>query len=117
MEQALTEQEFDFAGFLGRVFNMSLDEMIEAAEKEAERVERLLHPPKGERGVGKRLSYPAHHYSTLLGGFLFFLRAGGKHGIKPTGMTKAEFMSLKPVLEELVEKRDLPPSVLEAFYS
>ena len=117
MEQTLTKQEFDFAGFLERVFNMRLDEMIDAAEEEAGRVERLLHPPKGERGVGKRQSYPAHHYSTLLAGFLFFLKAGGKHGIKPAGMTEAEFASLKPVVEELVEKRELPPSVLEAFYS
>ncbi len=113
----MTEQQYDFGHFIGLVSHKSRDEMIRMAEAEAERVKRLLHPRKGERGVGKQSEYLIHHYGTLLGGLIFFLRAGSKHGIKPAGVSEAEFQSFKPVIEELVEKRELPPAALEAFYS
>jgi hypothetical protein len=111
------EHEFDFERFLGRVSDMNLDEITTAAEEEAERVKRLLYPPKGERGVGGQSSYPAHHYHTVLLGFIFFLNAGSRHGIKPGGISEAEFKSFKPVMVKLVEKGELPPTVLEPFYS
>jgi hypothetical protein len=111
------EQQYDFERFLGLISNMSRVETIRMAEQEAERVRQLLYPRKGEKRVGKQSEYSALHYSQLLGGFIFYLKVGSKHGIKPTGITEAEFKSFKPVIEQLVEKRELPPAVLEPFYS
>ena len=111
------EQQFDFGRFLGLVSGKSLDAMTRTAEEEAERVDCVLHPRKGERSLSKQLKYPAQHYSTVLGALIFFLKAGSKHGIKPAGITEAEFQSFKPVIEELVEKRELPPDVLGPFYA
>lgn len=50
-------------------------------------------------------------YYSFLGGFTFLL----SQGIKPASMNDDDFMSIKPIIKSLVDKKQLKPEMLDLF--
>jgi len=61
-----------------------------------------------ERASGR---YRHREYSSFLAGLIFWLR----FGIHPAGLSREEFLLLRPLAEELVGKKQFKPAVLDMF--
>lgn len=106
-------QPYKFQSFLDRVKDLHYPEMIKAAEEEAQLIDGGLYQGRGRRGIRKEYRNLALEYRRLPGGFLFFLR----YGIKPNGVSNAEFHSFKPAIESLVQKGQRKSEILNLFKS
>ena len=106
-------QPYRFPSFLDRVKDLDYLEMIKAAEREAQLIDRGLFPGRGRRGIRKEYRYLALEYRRLLGGFLFFLTVG----MQPNGVSDNEFHSFKPAIENIVQKGQLKSEILDLFKS
>ena len=78
----------DFKEFINNIKDKNCKEIIKLAKKELHRVRA-----SGEEDT---------EYAEILRGFLFFMQWGKK----PNAINEQQFQIFKPVLENLVEKRD-----------
>jgi hypothetical protein len=98
---------FDFSDFINSIINKNYHEMIQAAENEAYRVEKISY---GVKGCVENRRAGSTRYVDELKKFLFFMR----QGMIPSG-SEQHVWQYKRVAEKLVEKGQFKPSVLDLF--
>jgi hypothetical protein len=99
---------YDFAVFIKAMVGKDYIDILRLAEQEAYEVERRSY---NVRGAPRAREHGSVHYGHELGEFLFFLNSG----MKPAGVSEQTFASYRPVIEVLVERKQLLPSVLKFF--
>jgi hypothetical protein len=104
-------RQYDFQAFLNSISDLDYPKMIQEAGQEGMRVQRVLSPGRGIKGIDKQYKYKAQKYEELLRGFVFFLR----YGTRPSGISDWDFQSFRPVIEKLVEKGQLKSTILSLF--
>jgi hypothetical protein len=99
---------FSFQEFISNVINDDYYKIIKKAEQEANDAEKGSFSAKG---AVKRRDNGSIRYSQQLGGLLFWLHSG----TRPFELSEGDFLSLKPICEKLIEKKQLNPETLELF--
>jgi len=65
----------------------------------------------GVKGAIRARQQGSVEYAAVLKGFLFFMQ----YGVKPAGVTDSHFQLFHPVCENLVQKGQLKPGILNFF--
>jgi hypothetical protein len=92
-----------FARFLDSIKDMDYPRIMWEAESACAGAEPARGPKAGR---ATRVEYAG-----LLKGFLFFMQ----HGIKPAGVSDEHFQLFRPVVENLVQKKQMLPEALKLF--
>jgi hypothetical protein len=92
-----------FAKFLQTAKGKNRAEVLQLAQRE-----RYPYAVAGKTIEARR---PKIDYEALLGGLLFFLR----YGMKPLGISEWDFQLFRPLCEDLVQNKHLPPEVMGMF--
>ena len=99
---------YDICEFIERIKDKNYPEIILEAQDEVYRAENGSFGVKG--AVAKRNS-GSIEYASDLKGLIFFLG----NGIKPFGVSDSVFYSFKPICENLVNKKQFKPEILNLF--
>jgi len=99
---------YDIHEFIDKVKDKNLFEIISEAQNEVSRAENGSFGVKG--AVAKRNS-GALEYASDLKELIFFLG----NGVKPFGISDSVFYSFKPICENLVNKKQFKPGILDLF--
>jgi hypothetical protein len=99
---------YDQADFIQRAIGRDSAEIIAMAQREATDAERGTSRVKG--AVRKR-DAGALTYAAFLKGVIFFLQSA----TKPFGLSQQQFMTIKPLAEDLVRRGIFDPKLLDAF--
>jgi len=94
--------------FLQRAKNKSLGQLIVDSHQEYRVLQQLYITPKHSLYKYKDR---IEHYSKFVGEFCFFICQLQK----PAGMSDLQFRQTRPVLEALVERKELLPTVLAIY--
>jgi len=105
--------------FIKAVQDKEHAEIIRMAEEEAMAAERITHGPKPkvkdrpmEAITWENRKWAMQEYGKFLGAFLFFMR---NPVIKPSMTEDWQFHLFRPVCENLVQKKQFPPEVMDFF--
>jgi hypothetical protein len=99
---------YDFKRFIDQVKDKDYPEIVKYAEAELGRVE---HSSRGVRGAPRRRELGSLEYADKVGQFLFFMR---RH-IIPDDVDEFDRQLYRVVVEQLVNKGQLKPEVLDVF--
>jgi hypothetical protein len=99
---------FSVSEFVDAVKDLSYPEIIWAADQEVRTVEHTAYVVKGARDVRKR---GGPQYAATLKSLLFLLQTG----MKPAGVDSYTLALFRPIVENLVKKNQLKPTVLQVF--
>ncbi len=94
----MISKNFDFDEFVGVAKGLDRRSIIDVARKEKREV-------MTSRNVGR--------YGEILNGLAWLL----EEGTKPNGVHPWEFAKMRPIIEDLVERKELPPDALSVFGS
>lgn len=103
-------KRFSLEHFLDEVKDLRLVQMIERAEQEVRWVESISY---GVSGAVETRKEGGPEYAASIKSFLFWLR----YGRRPFGASGGEYELYRPIAVELVNKKDLKPTVLDQFDS
>ena len=103
--------QYDFQAFLNSIGGLEPLEMVWETKREVTAVQRSLSSGGGRKEADKRHEYQAMKYEQLLRAFMFFLR----NGKKPAAISLSDFRLFRPVVERLVNRGQLEPSILDLF--
>ena len=105
--------------FIEAVQNKDYPEIILIANQEVTEAERLSYGPRPkakdrptELQTWKNRKWICQEYVNFLRGFLFFMRCGS---IKPGSVSDGDFQLFRPVCQNLVNKGQLKPDVMNFF--
>lgn len=99
---------YDFRHLIDQVKDMNYLDILQYAEKEADRVESISY---GKKGAVRAREQGSARYVDQIGAFLFWMKSGRR----PAGATDEDFQFYRIVAEKLVEKKQFNPQVLEMF--
>lgn len=99
---------YDIREFIEKVKDKNYLEIMMDAQREAYGAEQGT---SGVKGAVKKREDGALKYADDLKGLIFFLG----NGIKPFGVSDSVFHSFKPICENLVNKKQFKPEILEVF--
>jgi hypothetical protein len=102
------ENQYDFESFLKRMSTLDYDVILTQASAEVAQVERVSFRVKG---APSQREHGSSAYASRIKAFLFYLRSG----TKPGSANASEFSMYKPVIVELVNKKQLKPEILRQF--
>jgi len=110
LEKCYTDEmrPYDFDEFLKQIEDLSLHEMILAANARCAALERGSY---GIRGAVKRRELGSTKLADKIKGLLFWLQ----NGMKPAGLSDSDFRLLRPICVKLIEKKQLKEEALELF--
>jgi hypothetical protein len=104
----MISNNYDIKEFLEAMLGKDFNEIFILAEQEAFDAEIRSFNVKNAPKTREKGSVT---YSRKVGNFLFFLR----QGIRPSGASDEEFSLYRPICEDLVEKQEFQPTVLDLF--
>ena len=96
--------------FVRRATGLSHAEVIAMAQSEAAEAERGT---SGVKGAVRKRNAGALDYAEFLKGVIFFLSSG----TRPGGLTHHQFMSLRPLVEDMVSRGIYHKNILAVFRS
>jgi hypothetical protein len=99
---------FDIAKFIEKIKDMDYAQILVEAQQEVYRAESGT---SGIKGAVKKREAGALEYAAEVKGLIFFLSSG----IKPAGVSNHIFYSFKPIVQNLVNKKQFKPDALEVF--
>ena len=99
---------FDAEEFFQEVVDYDYDRLGYTADRECAAAEALSFR---RRGGPRAREQGSVEYARILKGFLFFLQ----NGVRPGGLSWAEFVLFRPVIARLVEKGQFKPEALQPF--
>ena len=102
---------YDFQVFLNSISGLEPLEMVWEAKRELAAVQRALSSGGGMNEADKQHEYRVMRYEQLLRAFIFFLR----NGKKPAAISLSDFRLFRPLVERLVNRGQLEPSILDLF--
>jgi hypothetical protein len=98
---------YDVRKFLDRAKNLDFTELLREVQSSGYAAQRATTG----RGSTEARRMGAVEFSKVLGGLAFFLQFRSK----PDGLRAEELALFRPIFENLVQKGQLPPSVLDSF--
>jgi hypothetical protein len=104
-----TMKHYDFDAFLEEMARLDFPDILTAAERIGRAAEKSA--TGGHKGVVQARKMGALAYSHKIGAFLFFIR----YRQRPSGVDDKEFKKYMVVVQPLIQKEQLKPSVLELF--
>jgi hypothetical protein len=99
---------YDINKFIERIKDMDYVQILTEAQQEVYRAESGT---SGVKGAVKKRESGALGYAADIKGLIFFLSSG----IKPFGVSDYIFYSFKPIIQNLVNKKQFKPEALEVF--
>lgn len=99
---------YDQADFIQRAIGRGYEEIIAMAQREATDAERGT---SGVKGAVRQRQAGALDYAAFLKGVIFFLQ----QATKPHGLSQQQFMTIKPLVEDLVRRGIFNQKILDAF--
>jgi hypothetical protein len=99
---------YDQGDFIQRAIGRGYDEIIVMAHREATDAERST---AGVKGAVRKRQAGALEYAAFLKGVIFFLQ----QATKPGGLSQQQFMTIKPLVEDLVRRGIFNQKILDAF--
>lgn len=109
MDYKTAMKSFDVQAHLKMVHDLSKFEVIQESNRSYKWAEGV-RIPKTNRDK-RSIEYMIHEYVDAVRGLSFFLQCG----MKPGGVNEEVFQSFRPLMENLVKKKQLLPSVLKLF--
>lgn len=99
---------YDITKFIERIKDMDYIQILAEAKEEVYRAESAT---SGVKGSIKKREAGALGYASEIKGLIFFLSTG----TKPFGINDTIFYSFKPIVQNLVNKKQFKSEALEVF--